>query len=86
MPTTVPGFLLVSGLLMLLLGLFGGGIKFKDVAVPAMSKRSRLIVAVLGIAFMVASFLLYNSGVIHRLQYDDGVERAALSAGSRAEA
>jgi hypothetical protein len=63
MPSTMPGFLLLSGLLMFLVSLFGGGIKFKGVEIPTLSKRNRKILCTLGVVFMVVSFLIYGSGV-----------------------
>ncbi len=63
MPSTMPGFLLLSGLLMFLISLFGGGIKFKDLELPTLSKRNRKILCTLGVIFMGVSFLIYGSGV-----------------------
>jgi hypothetical protein len=64
MPSTLPGFLLLAGILMFLLSLFRGSVKIKDTALPALSKRNRWIVRMLGLAFMLASFMLYGFGVI----------------------
>ena len=63
MPSTMPGFLLLSGLLMFLASLFGGKLKFKDIELPKLSKRNRLIIGTLGVVFMVVSFVLYSLGV-----------------------
>ena len=60
MPSTMPGFLLLSGLLMFLASLFGGRIKFKDIELSALSTRNRIIVGTLGAAFMVTSFVFYG--------------------------
>lgn len=60
MPSTMPGFLLLSGLLMFLASLFNKPIKYKEVELPVLSARNRGIVRWLGAAFMVVSFLLYG--------------------------
>ena len=59
MPDTLPGFLLLSGLLMFLFSLFKGSIKYKDINIPSASTTTRVIIGALGIIFMCLSGAIY---------------------------
>jgi len=59
MPDTLPGFLLLSGLLMFLFSLFKGSIKYKDINIPSASTTTRLLIGGLGIIFMCLSGAIY---------------------------
>ena len=58
MPSTLPGFLLLAGLLMFLFALLAGSIKIRDASIaPNMGIRS--IIGTLGVVFMLGSVYLY---------------------------
>lgn len=59
MPKTLPGFLMVAGLLMFVGSLFIGKLKYKGIELPALPKGARITIRILGIIFMIASALLY---------------------------
>jgi hypothetical protein len=71
MPKTLPGFLLLAGTLLLLLGLFSKPLKVKEITIPNLGKSGRIIVAILGVAFLgISAFLYYewSLGVIPMLE------------------
>jgi hypothetical protein len=59
MPTTAPGFLLVAGTVMIVMGLIGSGIEVKELKLPSLSRFSRISIAVLGLIFLATSAILY---------------------------
>lgn len=59
MPKTMPGFLLLAGVIMFVLSLIGGRIKAKDVSIPFIGNRSRWVLGSVGMLFIVYSLYIY---------------------------
>ena len=65
MPTTLQGFLIVSGLLMFVFSFFSGGIEYKDIKLPKLLHSGRISFRILGILFMVLGGALYALPIIN---------------------
>lgn len=68
MTDTLPGFLLVAGLILFVSSLFAGGVRYKDIHLPALSTGSRWLIRVLGIVLFFGGSYLYWSGNILPLE------------------
>jgi len=60
LPKTMPGFLLLAGVIMFVFSLFSGKIKAKDLELPALSKPSRWALGCVGAVFILLSFWFYQ--------------------------
>jgi len=58
LPKTLPGFLLLAGLLMFLFALLVGSVKFKNLAIDV-KMGMRVFIGAFGLAFMMGSGFLY---------------------------
>jgi len=59
LPKTMPGFLLLAGVIMFVFSLFSGKIRAKDLELPALSKLSRWALGCVGAVFILLSFWFY---------------------------
>lgn len=59
MPTTLAGFLLVSGLLMFIFSLLRGRFEYKDIIVPTVGPGGKWALRFLGLGFMIVSGALF---------------------------
>ncbi len=68
MPTTLPGFLLVAGTLMVVLSLFDRPVEIKEFKLPTSNSSSRMALRVIGCMFLILSAYIYYpyvSGQLH---------------------
>ena len=61
MPTTLPGFLLVAGLALIVLGLASGQINIKNIPTLEFSKRAKIILLIIGVVCTLISAYVYTS-------------------------
>jgi hypothetical protein len=63
MPDTLPGFLMLAGLLLFVVSLYTKPIEVKETKLPTLNYKARRTVRYLGIAFMLSSAGLYAGGL-----------------------
>jgi uncharacterized membrane protein len=59
MPQTFPGFLVVSGVLILVIGLIGGPVEFFRIRLPKLDQKVRYVMIAMGSAFLAIGFKIY---------------------------
>lgn len=59
MPQTFPGFLVVSGFVLLVAGLIGGPVELFAIHLPKIPTAVRFIIIVIGTAFLFIGFKIY---------------------------
>lgn len=64
---TVPVILAIAGVVALLVGILGGGIKAKEIEISALSNSSRIIASVLGVIFIILSVIMSIPGVMDNI-------------------
>jgi len=74
-PTTLAGFLLVTGTAMFVVGLFEGRVREKELEVPSSDRVGRLILRTLGALFVLVAASMYWASLNQGNKSDELVDR-----------
>jgi hypothetical protein len=61
---SVPTVIAVVGGIALLIGIFGGGVKAKEVEIPSINTRARVVSVIIGTVLLAAAALLSSPGIL----------------------